>query len=553
MKKQYGQIVLTAKGVYLCFLTVYALLREVLAIQKIAGSSVITYGFFGVGVLVAAASFICNKKAFFRKSLWLPMVFLVICIVSTLVNHKHDFMANIKAVSWMLLYFTLLLPQSKNKAGERRVRKWVMVTALVTMTVLVFISLPMYFFNVDYTYVKDTGFVNNQGFSHQYMRLWGVFNDANTAAIYSILCICFAAYLFIKSKKKAVRILLVFSCVMLFQIVVLSSSRSAMVAFAAAVIWVGLCIAFSGTKDDKRKRIIASVLATVIAAGASLGLYMAVKFLMPYEKLAIQNIASQSFQAAIHKAYDGFYKSSGLNITEGYYVEPPVVPEPVTPEPSQPELTTVPTSDTVTEITEPETTVTEPETTVTEPETTVTEPVTQSPVTEPMIPTEPATEVVKPAAEDLGRTDKKDDLSNGRFKKWRETFEVFQNLPILGASPRGISSAAKQINPNGSVAKFNMAAHNSLLEVLAGTGILGFLAVIGILVCLVMIILKKLFSGKTNYEFIMFSAVLLVVAVEMIFLSDVFFSLTFGGIAFWMASGRILAAFNRSLKGWKKK
>ncbi len=539
MKKQYGQIVLTAKGVYLCFLTVYAILREILAIKDIIGNPVITYGFFGVGILLAAASFLCNKKAFLRKSQWLPMAFLAICIISMLVNHKHDFMANVKAVSWMLLYFTLLLPQSKNKAAEKRIRKWIMVTALVTMTVMVLISLPMYFFDVDYTYVKETGFVNNQGFSHQYMRLWGIFNDANTAAIYSIVCICFAAYLFVKSKKKAVRILLGCSCVMLFQIVVLSSSRSAMVAFVAAAVWVSVCIAFACTGDDTRKRIISSVLAVLISAGASVGVYMAVKFITPYEKLAIQNIASRSFQTSVHKAYDGFYKGSALNITEGYYVEPPVITEPVITEPSQPELTTVPTSDAVPEVTEPE---------VTEPETAVTEPVTQKPVTEPVVPTEPVTEVIKPAAEDLGRTDKKDDLSNGRFKKWRETFEVFQNLPILGASPRGISSAAKQINPDGSVAKFNMAAHNSLLEVLAGTGILGFLAVIGILVCLVIIILKKLFSGKTNFEFIMFSAVLLVMAVEMIFLSDVFFSLTFGGIAFWMASGRIFAAFGRSFK-----
>ena len=495
MKKLNSQKVVTIKGVYLCVLTVYALLREVLALQEIVGSTFITYGFFAMGVLLVVALVLCDRKAFLRKSQWLPIAFLIICMLSAIVNYQFDFMSNVKAIAWMALYFMLLLPETGNIELEARNRKRIITTAVITMVVLSFISLPMYFFNIDYTYVKPSGFSNNQGFSHQYIRLWGIFNDANTAAVYSLVCMCFAMYLFAETKKQFVRVLLGGVCIVLFLLVVLSNSRTALVAFVAASVWISLCVVLPRSRGNTQKKIITAMLIAVVTAGATVGVYETVKLIMPYEKFTIQSITSSSFQIGVHKAYDKFYQSSGLNITEGYYEEDSYM----------------------TEHAKVETTET-----------------TES--------TYALTEEANSRVESLDRTDEKTDLSNGRFVKWLEVLKVFKKMPILGASPRGISSAAKQINADGSVAKFGMAAHNSLLEVLAGTGILGFAAVFGILIWLLWIVLRNFFGGNTGNEFRVLSTVLLVMVCEMLFISDVFFSLTFGGITFWMAAGHLFAA-----------
>lgn len=502
MKKVNRNTLVTAKGIYLCMLTVYALLREVLSIQEIVGSSLITYVFFCVGVLLAAVMVLSDTKAFLRKSQWLPMIFLVTCCVSTIVNRRFDFMSNVKAIAWMTLYFMLLLPEHGNAAEERN-HRWIITTAVVAVSVLALISVPMYYFDVDYTYVKSSGFYNNQGFSQEYMRLWGVYIDSNTAGVYSLVGICFAVYLFAKTKKLFVRILLGAVCIVLFQMVALTNSRTALVALLAAAAWIGVCIAFSRGSGSPGKRIFTTLLAAVITAAVAYGAYGAVQFGMPYVKVALQRSMKPASSAAVHHAYDRLFKSSTLNITDGFFVEVPVETETTEPTAAEMPVETEAAEHTATEADPIETTT--------------------------------------PVVESLNRTDKKSDFSNGRFTKWTEVLEVFQHMPILGASPRGISSAAKQINPSGSVAKFNFAAHNALLEVLAGTGILGFAVAIAILVWLAWAILRSVFSGKTSQEILLYGTVLLIMVCEMMFISDVFFVLTFGGIVFWLAAGRIFA------------
>jgi len=496
LKKLNIQHILYAKGVYLCMLTVYALLREVLAIQGIVGNASVTYGFFVIGVVLAATLFFFERESFLRRSQWLSMAFLAICVVSTFINRSFDFVSNVKAIAWMTLYFTLLMPYSRSIETESRIHKWVILTTIITTAVLACACLLMYFFDIDYTYVKDGGFANNQGFSHQYMRLWGVYNDANTAAVYSLVAMCFTVYLFIRTNKLAIRILLGIVGVLLFQVVVLSSSRTALVAFVAAFVWIGLYVAYNHICGSVVKRIITAVLVAAIACGTALGVYEAAKFVVPYEKLMIQSITSPSICTAIHKTYDAFYQSSDLNITQGYLMEYDI-------QPSDPLLEEA-------------------------------EDVTSD------LDSEDADDKIR-IPESLDRSDEKEDMSNGRFQKWIEVLEVFLEKPILGASPRGISSAAKQINPEGSVAKFGMAAHNSLLEVLAGTGVLGTVVAVGILVWLLVIILRKLLTCSMDYDFLVYSTVLLVMVCEMMFISDVFFTLTFGGVAFWTAAGHIFA------------
>ena len=506
MKKLNGKPIFAAKEIYLCLLTVYAILREMLAIQNLVGSSLITYGFFGAGMAIAMGCALVSPKPYIHRSQWLPLGFLAICVISTGLNLQFELMSNIKAIAWMALYFFLLLPGGWDAEKEDKCWRRVMWTAVITLFAMAFFSLPMYFFDVDYFYVKETGFVNNQGFSREFMRLWGLYNDANTAGVYSLVGMCMAAYLFTQSKKRLTRIFLIYTEVVLFLMMVLTNSRTALVALVVAAAWIaGYCL-LTRIRLTLWKRLGFTVVGMAVALAVTLGLCEAVKWTVPYVKVGVKSLTTESVNGAIHRGYDRLYQKSDLNITEGYYVEPGTQ--------------------------KPEPDATEPDAT----EPVATEPVATEPGTTEPVETKPSAPVV----ESLDRQDKKEDLSNGRFQKWSEVMEVVRYKPIFGASPRGISAAAKQVAPQSTVARFGFAAHNSMLEVLAGTGAVGFVIVLVILVLVAWKILRAAFTAAFCWKTLLYSTVLLMMMCEMMFISDVFFGMTFGGVAFWLSAGRMM-------------
>lgn len=495
MKHPDRQWITTVKHAYLCLLAVYAIAREVLVIQSFIGSSVVTYGLFGLGMMLIAVDFLKDPKAFFHKSQWIYFLFLAICVVSVALNRQAELMANVKSIAWMVLYFFLLLTKTESTRNNSRVWKWIMSMSVIVLVALALLSLPMYFLDVDYTYVKLSGFPNNQGFSRRFMRLWGMYNDANTAGVYSMVGIFFALYLSHKTNKRYLRILLWASCIPMFFLLVLANSRTVQVAWATSAAWIGLYIGATTVKGDTKKRVLVSAMLVVIATGLALGAYSGVKGLLPQMKVSFRASTPESARAGIHRAYDQVFRNSTLNITEGYYQSP-------SGDKDDPDATE--TEESFDELTE-----------------------------------ESSEKETRPEPESLDRTDYNGDISNGRFQKWSEVLAVFRYKPLFGASPRGISAAAKQIEPTGTVAKYGFAAHNAFLEVLAGTGILGFSAMLVILVGLVVVILRLTFTGRFNVEVLLYSTVLLAMVCEMMFISDVYFGLTFGGVVFWMAAGWI--------------
>jgi len=466
---------------YLCALTAYSILREILPIQNIIGHPLLAYAFFAAGFGLIAASILLDRKAYQSRFLLLPAAFLLLCVLSSALHIRYGIMENAKAICWMFLYFFLLLPAFSNSKEEAAAgRRKIMWTALLLMTVLALASVLMYFFDVDYTYRNPSGFANNQGFSNQYMRLWGLFADANMAGVYSLIALCFSAYLFVGIKYKVWKAVLILADILLFCFVVLTNSRTAEVAFLGGIAWAACYIAFSHIGQKGWKRIGMAAAAAVVGMCIALGTLVGLKAGLPYAKLAVLSNTSQEAVTAVHKAYDALYRASDLNIVDGYTEE--------------------------------------------------VKPPTQTP---------PA-QIPPPQVEELDRGDKKEDISNGRFQKWSEYLQVVRHKLVFGASPRGVSAAAKEIVPESTVARFGFAAHNSLLEVLAGTGILGLAVVLAMLLWAARNVLQGMRKEPFCMRDLLYSTILVVMLCEMMFISDVFFGLTFGGVVFWMAAGSAL-------------
>ena len=498
------------KGIYLCLLTAYAILREIMIIQNIVGSPLITYGFFGAGMIIIGLEFLRNPRPYFSKGQWLAYLFLFFCVLSTVVNLQVDLFSNVKAIAWMVLYFCLLLPGGWNREGEAKIWEWVMITAVSILVLLSLVALPMYFFDVGYSYIRESGFLFYQGFSSVRLRLWGFYVDPNTAGVYNMIAVCFIAYLFHRTQRGWLRIVLALCCVPLLLLVVLGNSRTVLVAWVIAASWIVFYLCVVALPEKGWKSVGISVAAMAVAAAVAIGAFSVAKTAMPYLKAAVQRGITEQVKASVHTWYDRGYRWSGLNVVEGYYGVAPENQEISIVVPVQPvQNETVPAEQ-------------------------------EQPVQDEAVPAETEQAAANHNVQTLERTDLGNDISNGRFEIWRDVLIVARHHLLFGASPRGISQAAREVAPGGNVAMYDYAAHNSFLEVLAGTGLTGFAVFMTLLIWLAVIILRKIFSEGFCWQIAVYGTALLLMVCEMMFISDVFFNLTFGGIAFWMSAGRIL-------------
>lgn len=749
MKQLNRSWITTAKGIYLCFFAVFALIREVMAVQAFAGSPLVLYGLFAVGGVLIGAELLTDRCPFFAKSQWIPMLFLIASGVSVAVNPETDLISNIKAIAWMGLYFMLLLPGRAEDPHEKKIWNWVIGYTFVALVFLAVLSIPMYFYDVEYQFLKETGFPSTQGFNSRYMRLWGLYRDPNTAGMYCLIGIAYGVYLFAKTRSIWLRVLLAVSNLILFVMTVLGNSRTVIVAGVVTAGWIALYTVYTGMNKIGRKRIWLSLICAVLSAALMIGAFAGMKKVAPYVKFAVQMNCDEQQWVSIHGLYDRIFRVSGLDIKDGF--QEVQNPEELLSE-EQKETAPEALEEIIPECNEESVPKEQKETATAESkETEETEQtahknedvqgivvmtangpcyyengelVTNSAglrkigddyyfvrtsgncatglyecwTTKCDLPCDyyefgldgkmlqgiavtadgpgyyvngkrakdcagltkigndyyfirssgdcatglydcwttncdlpcdsyefgpdgkmlqgvaitatgpryyengkPATNrtgltkigndyyfiksngdcatglyncwisncdlpcdnyefavdgkmflaedgtplhgVVKldgSGVETLDRTDVPDDVSNGRFDIWADALDVFFAKPIFGASPRGISQVAKEVAPDGVVAKYGFATHNGYLEVLAGTGILGFGLMFVFLVMLAWNILRRTFAEVFSGETLLYSSVLMLMVCECMFISDVFFVLSFGGVAFWMAAGRIL-------------
>ena len=476
IKRSFGVI----RCVYLCVLTAYTILREIIPLQSFVGNGLVVAAVFGVGLLMIAASLWLDRDHATKANMGLFIAFLAVCSISTLINFRYEFLSNVKAIAWMALFFFLVYPCGfHHKDGQKKDITAIFVTSIVTLSIAVLISLPMYFFNLQYTYVTASQFDNvlAQGFHKEYLRLWGIFNDPNTAAVYSFVALLMSVYLFRKKKCLGTRIPLVVADVFIVLFVVLSGSRTARVAVIVACAWLAFYSVYTLLKKQKQLcRIAYSAISVLLAVVLSYGALTGIAYALPTVKRGVNSLCSPSVEKSVHLFYDDLYGATDMKITDGFFDEEEFIENEGTEQPEE--------------------------------------------------------DIVnRPDLEG------KEDVSNGRFAKWGDYLKIFSTAPIFGASPRGISSYGKVNCPDTDVARYGYVSHNFLLEVLTGTGLAGFFIVLLMLINAAVIILRTTFKKQFAFKYLIHSCILLTLVCSSMFLSDLFFNLTFGGLAFFLALG----------------
>ncbi len=478
------------RSIYLCLLTIYTLLREVIPLGAVVGNEFVAYFFFAVGLILIGVTFLVNRDYMSVPRMKTLFVFVLISIISMLFNFKYAFMSNVKAIGWMTLFLFLVYPSGANGLKQEKDRDVTLVftSAFIASALLVALSIPMYLFDVDYSYINENiiGFYSSQGFSHEFARLWGVFGDANTGAVYSFIALIMSVYLFSKGKNVLVRILIVFTDVLIFMYNVLSGSRTAMVVLLAACAWLVFYPVLKKVKGTTVKRTLLAALSAVVAVVLVFGLYQGMQKTIPYIKLGVKNASSYAVEKNVHSMYNTLYS---MERVQSNYI-----------------------------------------------------PVDDSGYTD-KDGNKDKDKNKNNKLESIDRSDvsEKGDYTNGRIAKWQDAVEIFLASPFVGASPRGSSEFGKVHCPDNDISRYGYAVHNTYLEVLMCVGALGILAVLVLLLSTLKTVLKKTYRKEFSIRFMCASGIVLASVCSAAFLTDIFFNLTFGGLACWFSMGIVNA------------
>lgn len=496
MSEKFKDTFYNIRFIYFCLLLIYTLCREIVPIYDIVNSELFSYFFFGIGILLIITAFIIDYKLFLKRHSLILISFIAICILSSIININLGLIDNLKAIGWMTIYFFVAyfcaITPHKNSSHYITIISSVIV---VSLGLFVICSIPMYLYNVDYTYYNfnAANITSNQGFSSVYVRLWGVFNEANRGAVYSLIGLASSIYLFITKKRVLIRIFTAVSALSFLVFIVLSQSRTALLISLVTCAWCAFYLAFKFISYKITKKLVLSILAAFASIIVFYSAFSILQFTLPYAKRFVYNNTSFSTLVSIHKGYDKVYQNTSLNIVGGiwddefienlkdkYHSNSSLDPDTN----SQDELLEY---------------------------------------------------------EELHRTDvnKDNNITNGRIKRWVDGLKIFTTTPIWGTSPRYVSNYAKIHCPETYIAKYDYVVHNGYLEVLVGTGLLGFIPILLILISAVFVCIKKLFNQKFDSKFMFMVLIAITFLCMSVLQTEVFFILTFGGSLFWYSLGHI--------------
>lgn len=515
---------------YICFIIVYTAIREVLPLNFLIDNNFISAAIFGFGAVLIISDLIVNRKSISGKAQDLLVLFVAICVISSVINIKFGLFDNLKFIATLMIEYFILFCFAFGDTKEQISKKLDYTTATLSIVwfIVVFASVLMYFFNVDIV-VMGRGIFGktNQGFSNEFSRLWGILQDPNYAGATSVVVLFASVRFFAKNKNIILRILNFINITTQLLYIILGGSRATLI-----LLFLSLAV-FIGYKAilKKEKLVIADIvkgsIMTVVSLGICIMLFIGTKTAIPYIK-TYAFPENSPLTAKATSIYTKLYSISGYD----FELADPALDNYNPDNPQKDELTNNNNEETTGSSTNEETSVppTNDETTSTP----NTEDTTDSPDNED----DDSSPENDKHVENIGRTDlNKADISNGRFKRWKHTVEVFLNAPLFGTSPRNLAAFAKANNPETLLARFSSAPHNGYLDVLVETGLAGF-CVLAALFLLVMLSVVKNFINKRYSPTRAFLIVSVITFAGIaVFISDIFMVFSINATLFWLLLG----------------
>lgn len=142
-----------------------------------------------------------------------------------------------------------------------------------------------------------------------------------------------------------------------------------------------------------------------------------------------------------------------------------------------------------------------------------------------------------------------DDLSNNRFKIWKDYIEVFKKTPIVGTSPRNALEYTADHFENMYILDTKYSVHNTYLALFVCTGVLGGSVMLLWLVLTAIRVLRYLVvnsPNEPNYNIIlMLTCIMAIYALAAFPLLFMFFNNMIIDILFWTTLGFLMALIKK--------
>ena len=179
------------KNVYLCFMVVYMIVREVIPLQFLIDNVLVSVAVFALGFVLVLWDLLTDRDCLKGRPIDFFVAFILISVISSIVNIKYGVASNIKCIAAMVLEYFVFFPQGF-KGFNKKTLKLILNTVIITLAFFIVISIGMYFFSIDYVVFED--YIRDQGFDNTWGRLFAIFNDSNVISYLSLVSIFASGY-----------------------------------------------------------------------------------------------------------------------------------------------------------------------------------------------------------------------------------------------------------------------------------------------------------------------------------------------------------------------
>lgn len=243
------------KDIYILVYITYILLARIVPLVNFITldvNSVIYSALAIAGVLILAVDFLMHFTMFKSKENIILFIFLIVCVISSVLNIEYGIVSNVKTIVWSAIQFFLVFSIVNIKSENEicRTMDRVMKISSAIWFVGVLASLVQFFTRTGYVSPFED-FSRRQGFVEA--RLFGVFTDPNFAAVTSIMIVLFCWLLLKDCNKKWVRGYYITNIVVQLIYIVLSGSRTALYGGVVLSFIIGMLVVRNKLLDIKEE------------------------------------------------------------------------------------------------------------------------------------------------------------------------------------------------------------------------------------------------------------------------------------------------------------
>ena len=454
------------------FMVVWVLKKVI--IFEFLMSHLVTYAFFGASVILLVYDLFTKRRFLTGKALYALLAFLVAILLSIFVNIKYGFVENMATFGFIAIQIALFYSSTYSLTKDDIKREIFIVGKVLvyTYSIFAFFLVTTYLLNLQYdVFIGESYLDFSEYYNQGFHMLYGrVFGLFYYPATVIISVASIGLLFYFYVDEKRKSKKVWYAFVGIINFLAIVLCGARAVQYAFYIF-----VAFLVLVSLKKKwflKCAAAVLSVILVFGVSL----AVQKTIPYLQTAIYNVMPGQFYGWCDKAIENVYGLSGYKTvvwTCYSYVDPN-------------------TGETI-------------------------------------------VDKNSLKLQDVERYDLEGkEVTNSRAELWSDAISIWKSAPIFGTSPRNFFSYAEEYFPDSNITKTQRPPHNSYLDLLDFTGILGFIAMFGSGLWIGIYLLKNLKKSKDAGVFVSVNiAFLAYMMVE----SDVFLYYNIQSFVFWWILG----------------